>query len=93
MIVNAHDRANNLYQDENYAAALDPTQNWVRTNQGHSLLLRGNLKTAKTVYALYLKNENNPAEAKKTLLKDLDNLEAAAITCPEMAQARAWLKE
>ncbi|MBC7777311.1 MAG: tetratricopeptide repeat protein [Phycisphaerae bacterium] len=75
------------------ALALDSTQNWVRSNLGHSYLLRGNWDKAKSVYEEYLKNETDPAEAKKTLAKDWDELEAAGITCPEMAKARAWLKE
>ena len=45
------------------------------------------------MYEEYLKKESDPAEAKKTLTKDWDELEAAGITCPEIAMARAWAKE
>jgi len=34
----------------------------------------------------------NP-EGKKTLLKDWDALEKAGVTHPDMAKARAWVKE
>ena len=65
----------------------------MRTNLGHSHLLRAGWSKAKAVYKEYLKNETDPAEAKKTLAKDWDELEAAGITCPEMGKARAWAKE
>lgn len=85
----------NKYPEAQTAAerALAPAQNSVRTNLAHSHLLRNDWPQAKTVYEEYLKNETNPAEAKKTLTKDWNELEAAGITCPEMAMARAWLKE
>ncbi|MFN0036185.1 MAG: tetratricopeptide repeat protein [Saprospiraceae bacterium] len=73
--------------------ALNPAKNLVRTNLGHSHLLRGDWPKAKAVYEEYLKNEADPAEAKKALAKDWDELEAAGITCPEMAMARKWAKE
>ena len=75
------------------AIDIDPTINWVRTYLGHAHLLRGDWLKAKAVYEEYLKNEADPAEAKKALVKDWDELEAAGITCPEMAKARKWLKE
>ena len=73
--------------------ALDSNQHFVRTNLGHSYLFRGDWPKAKAVYETYLKNEKDPAAAKATLLKDLDDLEAAGISSPEMEQARGWLRE
>jgi len=75
------------------ALALDSNQHFVRTNLGHSYLFRGDWPKAKILYETYLKNEKDPAAAKATLLKDLDDLEAAGISSPEVAQARGWLKE
>ena len=75
------------------ALDLDPTQNWVRPKLGHSHLLRGDWPQAKTIYEEYLKNEPDPAQAKKTLLKDWDALEKAGITHKDMEKARAWVKE
>ncbi len=57
-----------------------------------SQLLRGDWPAAKTTYEGYLKNESDLDAAKAVIENDLDELEAAGITCPEMAQARAWLK-
>jgi tetratricopeptide (TPR) repeat protein len=73
--------------------ALDPAQNWVRTNLGHSHLLRGEWGKAKAVYEEYLKNEPDPAEAKKNLAKDWDDLEKAGVTHKDMEKARAWARE
>jgi tetratricopeptide (TPR) repeat protein len=72
---------------------LAPSRNWVRTNLGHSYLLRGDWDKAKKVYEEYLKNEPDPAEAQKTLLKDWDELEKAGVTHPDMAKARKWVKQ
>jgi hypothetical protein len=67
-----------------------PNRNWVRPDLGHSYLMLHDWPKAKATCERYLKNESDPAAAKTDLLKDLDDLEAAGITCPEMAQARAW---
>lgn len=50
------------------------------------------VEKAKTVCQEYLKNEADPAEAKKTLAKDWGDLEAAGITSPAVAMAREWLR-
>ncbi|MFN0036186.1 MAG: hypothetical protein ACKVUS_14075, partial [Saprospiraceae bacterium] len=75
------------------ALTLDPAQNWVRSYLGHAHLLRGDWPKAKAVYEEYLKNETDPAAEKKALAKEWDDLEAAGITCPEMAMAREWARE
>ena len=74
------------------ALTLDPSQNWVRTNLGHTLLFRGEWAKAQQIYQEYLKNETDQTEAKKLMRKDWDDLEAAGITCPDMKKARVWLK-
>ena len=75
------------------ALALAPAENWVRSNLGHSHLLRNDWPQAKTIYEAYLKNEPDPAAAKKTLAKDWDDLEAAGVSSPAVAMARKWAKE
>lgn len=65
----------------------------MRINLGHSHLLRNDWPTAKTIYEAYLKNAPDPAEAQKTLAKDWDDLEAAGVSSPAVAQARKWAKE
>lgn len=61
--------------------------------QCHSSILSNNWPTAKTTYEAYLKNEPDPAAAKKTLAKDWDDLEAAGVSSPAVAMARKWAKE
>jgi tetratricopeptide (TPR) repeat protein len=79
------------------ALSLDPTKNWVRTNLGHSHLLRGDWDKAKAVYETYLKNEPDPDAGKKTLLKDWDDLEKAGAVpkerMGEVEKARKWVRE
>jgi len=75
------------------ALSLDPAQNWIRTNLGHSWLLRGEWDKAKQVYEQYIAGEKDPAEAKSTLLKDWDDLEKAGVTHKDMAKARKWVRE
>jgi len=75
-----------------YALAIDTSQNYIRTNLGHSYLFRGDWDKAKATYAEYIKNEPEPTTAKADILKDLDDLEAVGVTCPEVARTRAWLK-
>lgn len=72
---------------------LDSSKNWVRTNLGHSWLLRGEWDKAKAIYNTYIAGEKDPIEAKKTLAKDWDDLEAAGVTNKAVKKARAWLKE
>jgi len=85
-----------MYQEAAEAAErvleLASSRNWVRTTLGHSHLLRGDWDKAKAVYEEYLKNEPDPAEGKKTLLKDWDDLEKAGVTHPDMEKARAWVR-
>jgi tetratricopeptide (TPR) repeat protein len=77
--------------------ALDPAQNWVRTNLDHSYLLRGEWKKAKQIYKQFIANEKDPAAAKTTLLKDWDDFEAAGAIPKErmgdVEKARKWLKK
>ncbi|MEO6039098.1 MAG: hypothetical protein ABIQ93_11855 [Saprospiraceae bacterium] len=50
------------------------------TKFGHSWLLRGDWNNAKVFYEQYIGGEKDPAEAKKMLEKDWDELEAAGVT-------------
>jgi len=73
---------------------IDPTQNWMRGNLGHSWLLRGDWDKAKQAYEQYISiGDPTPAEAKAYLLQDWDDLEKAGVMHPDMAKARAWVKE
>ncbi len=91
----------NKYSNSEAAAektlTLDSSQNWVRANLGHSHLLRGEWDKAKQVYEQYIAGEKDPAQAKTTLLKDWDDLEAAGVIPKErmgdVEKARSWLKE
>ncbi|MFN0215941.1 MAG: tetratricopeptide repeat protein [Saprospiraceae bacterium] len=73
------------------ALELDADQHWVKTNLGHSHLLRGNLKKAKRAYREYLDEDGE--KAKSLLLKDLDQLEAASITHADLIKVRKWLHD
>ncbi|MBV6441637.1 MAG: hypothetical protein EPGJADBJ_03323 [Saprospiraceae bacterium] len=75
------------------ALSFDPSQNWIRTNLGHSYLLRGDWEKAKQAYEQYIANEKDQAVAKTTLLQDWNDLEKAGVTHPDMEKARKWLKE
>jgi tetratricopeptide (TPR) repeat protein len=71
--------------------AVDASQNWVRTNLGHALLLRGKWLQAQTVYNDYLQKAADRAKAKTTLLDDWLELERAGITHAAISDARSWL--
>lgn len=74
--------------------ATDSSQNWVRTYLGHSWLLRHKWKKAKAIYEQYITIEaTNTVESKALISKDLDDLNAAGITCREMIEARRWLSK
>ncbi len=75
------------------ALTLAPSQIWVFRNLGHSHLLRSEWDKAKQVYEEYLKNETDPAEAKKLLEKDWDDLEKAGVTHKDMEKARKWARD
>ena len=74
----------------------DFNMEWVNTNLAPALLLQGKWEAAKTIYATY-KGKPYPNDAEKTwtqvFLEDLDALDAAGITHPDMARARALLRE
>ncbi|MCC6281088.1 MAG: tetratricopeptide repeat protein [Saprospiraceae bacterium] len=74
------------------ALSIDPSQNWVHCNFGHIYLLQHKWSKAKIIYKKFLSVEKDPVAAKSAIVKDFDYLEAAGITCPEMAKARAWLR-
>jgi tetratricopeptide (TPR) repeat protein len=72
------------------ALELDDSQHWVKTNLGHSYLLRGNLKKAKQVYREYM--DDDGPKAKSMLLKDLDALEAGGVKHGDIGKVRKWLE-
>ncbi|MCK6691998.1 MAG: hypothetical protein L6Q97_07835 [Thermoanaerobaculia bacterium] len=73
------------------ALELDNTQLWVKTNLGHSFMLRGDLKKAKQVYGTYI--EGDGSKAKTMLLKDFIALEAAGVRHKNIAKAREWVEK
>lgn len=72
------------------ALELDNTQLWVKTNLGHSFMLRGDLKQAKQVYGAYITEDGS--KAKTMLLKDFNALEAAGVQHKNIAKAREWVE-
>lgn len=75
------------------ALALNTEHMWMRATRGHAYLLSGNWPKAKAVYEECLRIEKNSIGAKNGLEKDWNDLEAAGVTCSEVAKARAWLRE
>ncbi len=69
---------------------------WINTNLAHALLFQGKFEEAKAIYQQY-KNQPYPQEPGKTFgelfLKDLDELEKAGITHPDVAKIRKVLTE
>ena len=66
---------------------------WVNANLAMAYLMQGKLADAKALYT-YLKNKPHRAgRYKKTLLTDLDELEAAGLTHPDMAVIRKLLSQ
>ncbi len=76
-----------------HALCLDESQNFIRTNLAHAQLFQNDWPKAQAIYTEYLSKEEDKPAARKTLEADWDALEAAGITCLEMAKARFWLKE
>lgn len=73
------------------ALELDNTQLWVKTNLGHSFMLRGDLKQAKQVYGTYITEDGS--KAKTMLLKDFNALEAVGVRHKNIAKAREWVEK
>ncbi|MGE0084631.1 MAG: tetratricopeptide repeat protein [Desulfococcaceae bacterium] len=76
--------------------ALDPSQEWIKTNLASSFLFTGQWDKAKAIY-LELKDKKDQHDETKTyrdvFLEDLNALEKAGITHPDMAKVREMLKE
>jgi tetratricopeptide (TPR) repeat protein len=83
-------------QAEQYALAglaTDSTQTWIYTNLAPAYLYQGKWEQAKTIY-IRLKDQPNGKEPfKVAFLQDLKDLEAAGITHPDVAKARALLEQ
>ena len=74
------------------ALAFDEHEEWVNANLAIAYLMQGKLDDAKALYA-YLKNKpNRSGRYKKTFLADLDELETAGITHPDIAKIRKLLE-
>ena len=73
--------------------ALDPAQEWIKTNLASSFLFTGQWDKAKAIY-LELKDKTyNDKKFREIFLEDLNELEKAGITHPDTAKVREVLKE
>ena len=74
---------------------IDPSQTWIYSDLANALLFQGKKEEAKQIYIKY-KNKIHPQDQTKTFkfffLKDLDELEKANITHPEVERIRQLLK-
>jgi hypothetical protein len=75
---------------------VDSTQIWIKKNLAHSLLYQSKYEEAKVLYLKY-QDKPFPQDTTKTFgvvfLKDLDELEKAGITHPDVAKIRKLLSE
>jgi len=73
---------------------LDETQVYVLTNLGHSQILRGQYKAGIAAYEkLKSKKDGNGKDYKVVILEDLQVLEEAGISHPDVAKARKDLEK
>ncbi len=74
--------------------ALDPSQEWIHTNLAAALLFSGKWEEAQAIYATW-KAEPYDGERswQQAFLDDLEELEKAGVTCPDVERARALLGE
>jgi tetratricopeptide (TPR) repeat protein len=73
---------------------LDETQVYVMTNLGHSQLLRGQYKAGMATYEkLKGKKDEKNKDYKDIILKDLQELEAAGVSHPDVAKARKVIEK
>jgi tetratricopeptide (TPR) repeat protein len=73
--------------------SFDDHESWVNANLAMAYLMQGKLDDAKSLYT-YLKNKpHRSGRYKKTFLADLDELEAAGLTHPDMAIIRKLLNQ
>jgi predicted Zn-dependent protease len=86
---------NKFSEAEQYALSgliTDSSQTWVFTNLAPAYLYQGKWEQAKAIYER-LKDQYNGKELfKSAFLQDLKDLEAAGITHPDVAKARALLE-
>jgi len=73
--------------------ALDPSQEWIKTNLASSFLFTGQWEKAKAIYLELKDKTDNERKFREIFLEDLNELEKAGITHPDMAKVRELLKE
>jgi tetratricopeptide (TPR) repeat protein len=87
---------NNFTGAEGYAKqglATNSTQTWIYTNLALAYLYQSKWKNAKAIYVRLKDQPNGKEPFKVAFLQDLKDLEAAGITHPDVAKARALLEE
>lgn len=74
----------------------DSNQTWINTNLAHALLFQGKFEEAKAIYLQY-KDQPYPQKPEKTFreifLKDLEELEEAGVTHPDIVKIGELLKK
>ncbi|MEI7587140.1 tetratricopeptide repeat protein [Runella sp.] len=73
---------------------LDETQTYVLTNLGHSQILRGQYNSGMATYEkLKGKKDDNNKDYKTLILEDLQSLEEAGVSHPDVAKARKAIEK
>ena len=71
-----------------------PSQQWINTNLALSLLYQGKYEEAEAVYVRFKDQPfNEEMDFRTAFLQDLEDLEAAGITHPDVEKVRALLGE
>ena len=72
---------------------VDPTQTWINTILASALLFQGKWEEAKTIYERLVNEPFSEGKLYRDIfLEDLQTLEAAGITHPDVVRARALLE-
>ncbi|CAN2043844.1 hypothetical protein GMMP13_1160004 [Candidatus Magnetomoraceae bacterium gMMP-13] len=73
--------------------ALDPSQEWMKTNLASSYLFTGKFEKAKAIYFEIMDKTYNDKTFREVFLEDFSEFEKAGITHPDMEKARKLLSE
>ncbi len=73
--------------------SIDPTEEWISTNLALSLLYQGKWEAAKAIYLPFKDQPQGDGTYKEVFLEDLDALEKAGITHPDVEKIRQLLQK
>jgi len=71
---------------------LDPSQEWIQTNLASAHLFQGNFEQAREIYLTFRDQPLNDKTFREVFLEDLDVLEEAGVTHPDIQKARELLQ-